>query len=107
GEIDGFMAAFEFLLSGFGNSIKLGWVDIIHTYRLNQKESAELAKYFAQVSKEMGWIGLQSPYIPYFDPKPFKKANFLFFPKKLMVVIFPLKEMEIKIPLKSFYFDWR
>jgi len=107
GEIDGFCTAFEFLLSGFGNSIKFGWIDVVHTYRIDLQESVELIKFFALTSKEMGWGGLQTPFIPYFDTKPFKKANFVFFPKDLIVAMFPLKKIDIDVPVSSFYFDWR
>ncbi len=108
GKPKGFATAFEFLLSGFGNSIKFGWIDIVHTYRLTKNESIEMIRYFALTSKEMGWTGLQTPFIPYFDPRPFKKANFIFYPKKLIIAFFPLKEsFDVKLPVKSFYFDWR
>ena len=107
GEIDGFITAFEFLLSGFGHSIKFGWIDVVHLYRLDRKEATELVKYFAQVAKDEGWVGLQTPFIPYFDPAPFKKANFVFFPKNLVVAMFPLSDVKIDTPVNSFYFDWR
>ena len=108
GKVRGFATAFEFLLSGFGNSIKFGWIDMVHTYNLTKKEASDLIRYFAITSKEMGWEGLQTPFIPYFDPAPFKKANFLFFPKDLVVALFPLKNnIKIEEPVKTFYFNWR
>ncbi|HME55296.1 MAG TPA: GNAT family N-acetyltransferase [Candidatus Lokiarchaeia archaeon] len=110
GKVDGFMVAWEFEIAGFGNSCPLGWIDMIHTYRLKTEEAADLARYFAQVSEELGWVGLQSPFIPYFDPAPLKKARFVFFPKKL-IVNFTSATSEWTIPfpekITSMYFDWR
>lgn len=110
GKIDGFMVAWEFEISGFGNKCPLGWIDMIHTYRLKTEEAVDLARYFAQTSKELGWIGLQSPFIPYFDPEPLKKARFVLYSKKL-IVNFTSATSEWTIPfpekLTSMYFDWR
>ncbi|HMF30619.1 MAG TPA: GNAT family N-acetyltransferase [Candidatus Lokiarchaeia archaeon] len=107
GQVDGFILAWEFQLAGFGNLAPLGWLDLVHTYRLSQKNAVDLVRYLCVTSKERGWAGLQTPFIPYFDPAPFKKAKFVFFPKKLIVALFPVAEMDLPDHPSSFYFDWR
>ena len=106
---DGFIIAWKFNLSGFGNSTPFGWLDIVHTHRLSIKEAADLSKHMSWRTKEIGWAGLQTPYIPYFNPKPLKKAKFIFFPKKLILTFFPSPLSSIVIPkkIKSLYSDWR
>jgi len=107
GIVDGFILAWKFSFAGFGNIIPFGWLDLIHTYRLNLKEATDLCKYLAITSKDMGWAGLQTPLIPYFDTKPFKKSKFLFFSQTLTMDVFRIKEIPFPEPLESFYFDWR
>ncbi len=107
GKIKGFMLAWEFYLAGFGNKIPFGWLDMIHIHRLNTKEASNLANYLSQTSKEHGWIGLQTPYIPYFDMKPLKKAKFFFFGKKINLDLFNMNNISIPEKVESFYFDWR
>lgn len=107
GKIKGFMLAWEFYLAGFGNKIPFGWLDMVHINRLNEEEASDLANYLCQTSKERGWFGLQTPYIPYFDMKPLKKAKFFFFGKKINMDLFNLKEVPIPEKIESFYFDWR
>jgi GNAT superfamily N-acetyltransferase len=109
-QVDGFMVAWEFHLAGFGHACPCGWIDMIHTYRLKKNEAVDLCNYFAQTSKELGWMALQSPFIPYFDPAPLKKARFIFFPKILIVNFMSTsKERPVPFPerIKSTYFDWR
>ncbi|HNY50223.1 MAG TPA: GNAT family N-acetyltransferase [Smithella sp.] len=107
GQVDGFILAWEMQLAGFGNLVPLGWLDLVHTYRLPLKEATDLAKYLCLTARERGWAGLQSPFIPYFDPKPFKKSKFVFFPKKLGIALFPVTEIDVPEHPRSFYFDWR
>ena len=107
GKVEGFMLAWEFLLAGFGNKIPFGWLDMIHIHRLNTQEASDLANYLSQTSKERGWFGLQTPYIPYFEIKPLKKAKFFFFDKKINLDIFNLNNVPIPENVESFYFDWR
>ncbi|MBN2157078.1 MAG: GNAT family N-acetyltransferase [Candidatus Lokiarchaeota archaeon] len=107
GAVDGFIIAWKFQLAGFGNAINFGWLDCVHIHRLSSKDASDLCKYLCVVSKELGWEGLQTPYIPYFDPKPFKKAKFIFYPKKLIISSFKFRPTPIPKNVKSFYFDWR
>ncbi|MFW9922885.1 MAG: GNAT family N-acetyltransferase [Candidatus Thorarchaeota archaeon] len=107
GKIDGFITAWEFNLAGFGNVIEFGWLDMVHTYKLKNNEIRDLANFFTVEAKKKGWKGLQTPYIPYFDAKPFQKANFIFFPKKLSLDLFNIKNIPIPEKIDSFYFDWR
>lgn len=105
--INGFMIAWEFNLAGFGNIYPYGWLDTIHIHRLNKKEAKDLANYLSWTSKERGWAGLQTPYIPYFDSKPLQRAKYVFFPKTLMLDMMLLKDIYIPNEVESFYFDWR
>lgn len=107
GKVDGFILAWKFDMAGFGKFVPFGWLDLVHTYRLAEKDSIDLCKYLCITSKELGWAGLQCPFIPYFDVQPFKKAKFIFFPKTLIIGLFPLKELPIPNKVNSFYFDWR
>ncbi|MHA1400870.1 MAG: hypothetical protein ACTSQE_11040 [Candidatus Heimdallarchaeaceae archaeon] len=94
-------------LAGFGNAIPFGWLDIVHIYNLNNKESRDLSVFFTSISKAKGWKGIQTPYIPYFRSKPLKKANFIFFPKKLSLDMLLLKDVPVPEKVESIYFDWR
>ncbi|MCF2141836.1 MAG: hypothetical protein K9W44_17425 [Candidatus Lokiarchaeota archaeon] len=107
GTIKGFILAWKMNLAGFGNSIPFGWLDLVHTYRLNTRETKDLANYLCITSKELGWAGLQTPYIPYFEAKPFKKAKFIFYSKKMSIDVFNLKKFNIPTNVSHFYFDWR
>lgn len=106
-KVDGFIFAWEFLLAGFGNKIPFGWLDIVHTNKLSNKAVKDLANFLCKNAKERGWQGLQTPYIPYFLAKPFKKANFIFFPKKMTLDVFEYKEVPFPKEVESFYFNWR
>ncbi len=105
--VQGFILAWEFNLAGFGYHFPCGWLDIVHTHNLVIREAKELAHFLSISSKKRGWIGLQTPYIPYFDPKPLQKAKFIFFPKTLHLDMMLLKEIDFPEVVESFYFDWR
>ncbi|MFX0101109.1 MAG: GNAT family N-acetyltransferase, partial [Candidatus Hodarchaeota archaeon] len=107
GVVDGFVVAWKFNLAGFGHIVPFGWLDLVHTYRLSTKEAADMFKYLCVTSKDLGWAGIQSPFIPYFNPGPLRKANFIFYPKVLTLGLFKLSEMPIPNKVKSFYFDFR
>ncbi|MHA1442648.1 MAG: hypothetical protein ACTSPK_12430, partial [Candidatus Heimdallarchaeota archaeon] len=107
GKVKGFMLAWEFLLAGMGNKLPFGWLDMVHIHRLTTKEASDLANYLCQTSEELGWYGLQTPYIPYFDMKPLKNAKFFFFGKKINLDLFNMKNISIPEKVDSFYFDWR
>lgn len=107
GTIKGFILAWRMNLAGFGKWIPFGWLDLVHTYRLNTNEAKDLANYLCATSKERGWAGLQTPYIPYFEAKPFKRAKFIFYAKKMSIDLFNLKNLEIPHNISHFYFDWR
>ncbi len=77
GLVDGFLLAWEFQLAGYGKAVPFGFLDLVHTYRLSFQNTVDLAWFLCVTSKARGWAGLQSPYIPYFNPKPFKNARFI------------------------------
>jgi len=107
GQVDGFINAWEFLLAGFGKAVKFGWMDTVHTYNLPQKEVISMANLLSSEANKLGWKGIQSPFIPYYDAKPFRKANFILFPKKIGMYIFNLTNFTIPEKVKSIYFEWR
>jgi hypothetical protein len=107
GKIDGFIFAWEFILAGFGNQTPFGWLDAVHIHRLKSKDAKDLVHFFAYIAKKRGWSGIQSPYIPYFDSKPLKKAKFIFFPKKLSLDLFNIKNIDLPEVLESVYVEWR
>ena len=107
GKVKGFMLAWEFFLAGMGNRQLFGWLDMVHIHRLSLKEAGNLANFLCQMSKERGWNGLQTPYIPYFDMKPLKKAHFFFFGKKINLDVFNMNNVPLPEKVDSFYFDWR
>ncbi|MCE7741311.1 MAG: GNAT family N-acetyltransferase [Candidatus Heimdallarchaeota archaeon] len=107
GKVKGFMLAWEFFLAGMGNKLPFGWLDMVHIHRLNSEEGSNLANYLCQICEEKGWYGLQTPYIPYFDMKPLKKAKFFFFSKKINLDVFNMRNVEFPEKVESFYFDWR
>ncbi len=107
GVVDGFIIAWKFLLAGFGNVVDFGWMDSVHIHRLSLKDATDLCKYFSKTAKEMGWAGIQSPYLPYFNSKPFKRAKFIFYPKIIQISLLRYKQTPIPKKVKSFYFDWR
>jgi hypothetical protein len=107
GHIDGFIHGWEFLLAGFGKAVKFGWLDTVHTYNLPQKEVISLANLFSSEARKRGWKGIQSPFIPYFDAKPLKKANFVLFPKKIGMYLFNLSNITLPKKVDSIYFEWR
>ncbi len=103
----GFILAWEFNLAGFGYHFPCGWLDIVHIHGLTTREAKELAHFASFSAKRRGWIALQTPYIPYFDPKPLKKAKFIFHPKTLHLDMMLLKDIDFPEKIESFYFDWR
>jgi hypothetical protein len=107
GNIDGFLVAWRFLLAGFGNNVPFGWMDLVHIHRLSIDDAKNLAHYFALTAKEQGWMGMQMPCLPYFDPRIFQKAKYAFFAKKLLFVVFPRKPIDLPPKIETFYFDWR
>ena len=107
GLVDGYIVAWKFKFAGYGNIIPFGWLDLVHTYRLSVKDATDLCKFLAFTSHQLGWNGLQMPYIPYFDPKPFTKSKFIFFPKMLTVDVFRRSDIPFPEKIDSFYFDWR
>ena len=107
GEPKGFINAWEFLLSGFGNTVPFGWLDTIHIDHLTKQEAKDLANFLGLEATKRGWKGLQSPYMPYFDSRPLKRANFLFFPKKVGLYLFKINPIEVPDKIKSVYFEWR
>ena len=88
GKINGYILVWEFILAGFGNEAPFGWLDTVHAYNLTQNEVKDLANFMSQEAIKLGWKGVQTPYIPYFDVKPFTKANFIFFGKKVGIDLF-------------------
>jgi len=56
---------------------------------------------------KLGWKGLQTPYIPYFNAKPFIKANFIFFAKKVGIDLFNWSNIPIPEKIDSMFFYWR
>ncbi len=103
----GFILAWEFNLAGFGYHFPCGWLDIVHIHGLTTREAKELAHFASFSAKKRGWIALQTPYIPYFDPKPLKKAKFIFYPKTLHLDMMLLEDIDFPEKIESFYFDWR
>ncbi|MCG3221069.1 MAG: GNAT family N-acetyltransferase [Candidatus Heimdallarchaeota archaeon] len=106
-KIDGFIFAWEFVLAGFGNQTTFGWLDAVHIHRLSSKDATDLAKGLCFEAKKSGWAGIQTPYIPYFDSKPLKKAKFIFFPKRLSLDLFNLKNIDLPEDIESVYVEWR
>jgi hypothetical protein len=106
-KIKGFLLAWKFNMAGFGHSVDFGWLDCVHTYRLDKKEAIGLVRYFCKSCHDLGWKGIQSPFIPYFDAKPFLKSKFRFFPKKLIIQQFSPEKLDLPLKTESLYFDWR
>lgn len=104
---EGFILAWEFNLAGFGYHFPCGWLDIVHIHGLTTREAKELANFASFSAKKRGWISLQTPYIPYFDPKPLKKAKFIFYPRTLHLDMMLVEDIDMPEVIESFYFDWR
>jgi len=107
GKVDGLMWAWEFKVGGFGHSTPFGWLDLVHIHRLSKKDATDLCKYLCETSKERGWSGIQSPYIPYFDSGPLKKAKFFFFSMILHLDFLNLTDIPFPEKLESIYIEWR
>ena len=81
---------------------------MVHFNHLSTKEAAKLSNYFCLQAKKKGWVGIQSAYFPYYDAKPFQKAKFIFFGKKLFMDIAAFKDIVEDVgEIKSIYIDWR
>ena len=107
GRVDGFIAAWQFNIAGFGNKEPFGWIDLIHAYKLNKKEGRALCEGLCYYAREKGWLGLQTPLIPYINQISFKAARFVDFPKGLILVLHPLVDLPDFKEASSYYFDWR
>jgi GNAT superfamily N-acetyltransferase len=107
GQVDGFLLAWHFELAGSDLSIPFGWLDIVHIYRLSFEDATDLFKFLCIRCKEIGWAGLQTPYSPYFDHKPLRKAGFWLIPKTIKVVLMDLTPVDLPEKTNSFYFDLR
>ena len=110
GTVDGFILAWEFNFAGFGKIIPFGWLDLINIDHLKRKSAKNLMRFFNIQARQKGWKGVQAPYIPYFPMKPFLGANYLPFPKKMIVQMFGFKNSDLsffKKPPRSCFLDWR
>jgi len=110
GAVNGFVLAWEFSFAGFGEIIPFGWLDLINVDHLSKRSATNLIRYFNIQAKQKGWKGIQTPYIPYFPIRPFLGANFLTFPKKMIVQIFGLKNSDLsffKTSPDTCFLDWR
>ncbi|MBY9001798.1 MAG: GNAT family N-acetyltransferase [Candidatus Heimdallarchaeota archaeon] len=106
-EVKGFILAWEFNLAGFGYHYPCGWLDTVHIHGLTNKEAKKLAQFLSYTSKQRGWIAIQTPYIPYFDSKPLRRAKFILYPQTLSLDMMLVKDIDIPEKVDSFYFDWR
>lgn len=107
GSIDGYVVAWKMQLAGFGQSLPFGWLDLVHTHRLSWRDAVDLVRLLCCEAKAAGWVGLQTPFIPYFDPRPFFRARFVAYPKELVVSLLDFGEVDIPDHVESFYLDWR
>jgi len=107
GLVKGFITAFQMNIAGFNMNAPMGCVEIVHTYRLSVGEATEMCKYFCLMAKGKGWTGLQTPLIPYYDTKPFRKSKFILFPKKMVIGMFAQPHTPLPENIDSAYLDWR
>jgi len=107
GKIAGFIGGWEFLLAGFGEKHPCGWLDMVHIHNLRTKEATNLCNFLNLKAKEKGWVGIQTPYFPYYSSKPFIKAKFIFYGKKLFLDVGVLKEIDLSKKINSIFIDWR
>jgi GNAT superfamily N-acetyltransferase len=107
GIVDGFLLAWKVYMSGFGNAVPIGLIDIVHTYRLSLKDASDLCKFFCLESKKIGLCAVLGPYFPYFDLSPFKKAWFVTFRKKYIILLFHIKNHSLPQDVKKIFIDWR
>lgn len=110
GTVNGFVLAWEFNFAGFGETIPFGWLDLINIDHLSRKSAVNLIRFFNIQAKQKGWKGIQAPYIPYFPIKPFLGADYLTFPKKMIVQIFGFENSDFSIFNKApetCFLDWR
>lgn len=107
GLVDGYVVAWKMHLAGFGHAVPFGWLDLVHTHRLERPAAVALVRLLCCEAKTAGWVGLQMPFIPYFDPRPFLRARFVFFPKQLVVSLLDFGGIDLPEQVESYYFDWR
>ena len=110
GKVNGFVLAWEFNFAGFGNKISFGWLDLINIDHLSGRSAANLIRFFNIKAKEKNWKGIQTPHIPYFSITPFLRAQYLTFPKKMIVQVFGFKNSDLS-PFRATpdtcFLDWR
>lgn len=111
GTPDGFISAWPFKLAGFGSTCNMGMIDIVHIYNLDMTAASNLTARLCLETSEKGWAGLQKPFIPYFDAKPFLKSGFTMLHASHIraneeVVMLSLSGHEIP-RVKSLYLDFR
>lgn len=110
GSVNGFVLAWEFKFAGFGKIIPFGWLDLINVDHLSRRSATNLIRFFNIQAKQKGWKGVQTPYIPYFPIGPFLGANYLTFPKKMIVQVFALNNSDLSFFKKApgtCFLDWR
>ena len=110
GSVNGFVLAWEFKFAGFGKIIPFGWLDLVNVDHLSRRSAANLIRFFNIQAKQKGWKGIQTPYIPYFPIRPFLGANYLTFPKKMIVQVFGLNNSDLSFFRKApdtCFLDWR
>ncbi|GEM_PF-930460 len=110
GTVNGFVLAWEFSFAGFGKIIPFGWLDLVNVDHLSKRSAANLIRFFNIQAKQKGWKGIQTPYIPYFPLKPFLAANYLTFPKKMIVQVFGLNNSDLSLfetAPGTCFLDWR
>ncbi|HMF32009.1 MAG TPA: hypothetical protein VKK79_11365, partial [Candidatus Lokiarchaeia archaeon] len=106
-EIDGFLLAWKMMLEGAHGAEPFGWMDNVHFYNLSQEEAVDMCKSICIAARDLGWAGLQMPYLPYFSHKPFRKAGFLLIPRGVFMRLYYYKPVDFPAKITSFYFDWR
>lgn len=107
GRIDGFVVAFIMDLAGPQARVPFGWVDLVHSYRLDSAATRNLLHQLAHQAVEAGWAGLQTPKMPYFAELPFYRARFLPYPKPLIVSLFDFCGAGFPERVERYYLDFR
>ncbi|MCA9520298.1 MAG: hypothetical protein KC609_04975 [Myxococcales bacterium] len=107
GAIDGFIVAWTMDLAGPKARVPFGWIDLVHTYRLDSRATRDLCHELCRGGVAMGWAGLQSPKMPYFAELPFYRARFLPFPKPLIVTLFDFCGADFPQTVERYYLDFR
>lgn len=108
GEVDGFIIAWKMMLACSSGKAPFGWLDTVHLYNLSLKDSVDLCKYLCIAGKQAGWLGIQYPYIPYFNPLPFFLTKFILYPRYLVFYASFMRPLDFpKKVSKKFYLSWR